>query len=658
MLKFFKKAKPQSLEIELQLLFEKEFDDDISLLLGFINIIRPKIDYLIDSQKLNDAFSWLKLNREQAIKLSNSVKSVLNNRHFHEILTESGIINSTRFREEIIKRTISKFIPFQPEKDTLEYVFNQLFYLDTDIIWLRNINIKQWENFTTILDFDANSLNEEKFNNELYYSLNLLSQRMSGLALDHEIIKMLPEFEMSESPFEKLEKSLISFQSAINDIQQKKNAFQSLMLSFSKCEDYIEKALENSKIFGISLSVNQRLLKITMQLNRFKKIVEFIYFDEKTQQSSKIDFMLYLIELNCKKNNIKSLISESTQIVTYEITQHTAKTGEHYISNNKKEYFKMLYTASGGGVIVGFLCVFKLLLSKVDVSDFGHAFLYSMNYAFGFILIYLLGFTLATKQPAMTAAALVKTIEKGIYLKNKNKHIEFAIFFSKLFRTQFVAFVGNVLLAFPVSLGLIFLIDYFFNTNIATSKSSVLIKDLSPIQSLLILHAAIAGFFLFLAGIISGAISNRNKFYNLYYRIEEHPWLKMTFGKEKSNKIANWFRNNWPGVASNFWFGIFLGSTASIGAFLGLNLDIRHITFGSGNLALGLYGTNFDITFTMLFWSIIGIACIGFVNFIVSFLLSLYVAFKSRNIPTSELKYLFISVWYYFKTKPFSFFLP
>ena len=37
------------------------------------------------------------------------------------------------------------------------------------------------------------------------------------------------------------------------------------------------------------------------------------------------------------------------------------------------------------------------LLSKLDVSPFGSAFLYSMNYALGFIIIYLLGYTLATK---------------------------------------------------------------------------------------------------------------------------------------------------------------------------------------------------------------------------------------------------------------------
>jgi site-specific recombinase len=73
-----------------------------------------------------------------------------------------------------------------------------------------------------------------------------------------------------------------------------------------------------------------------------------------------------------------------------------------------------------------------------------------------------------------------------------------------------------------------------------------------------------------LSGIISGNVSNKNKHNNVYYRIKEHPILKQNFGIERTNRIAKWFENNWAGVVSNGWFGVFLGSTASIGVFLGL----------------------------------------------------------------------------------------
>ena len=101
-----------------------------------------------------------------------------------------------------------------------------------------------------------------------------------------------------------------------------------------------------------------------------------------------------------------------------------------------------------------------------------------------------------------------------------------------------------------------------------------------------------------------------------------------------------------------------MGSTHSIGIFLGLALDIRHITFVSGNIALGIYGANFQITGMTLFWCILGIFLVGFMNFIVSFGLSLGLAFRSRNIPLIEVFSLQKSVWKHFKKHPMHFFFP
>ena len=56
------------------------------------------------------------------------------------------------------------------------------------------------------------------------------------------------------------------------------------------------------------------------------------------------------------------------------------------------------------------------------------------NYAMGFIMIYLMNFTLVTKQPAMTAATMAKVLSEG---KNNSKnYLDFAHLVSKLFRVS------------------------------------------------------------------------------------------------------------------------------------------------------------------------------------------------------------------------------
>jgi site-specific recombinase len=209
-----------------------------------------------------------------------------------------------------------------------------------------------------------------------------------------------------------------------------------------------------------------------------------------------------------------------------------------------------------------------------------------------------------------------------------------------------------------VALLIVWGIDYFTGENIVANEWQTMLQDASPIHSKALFHAGIAGIFLFLSGIISGNVSNSNKHNQVYYRIQEHPWLKNYLGIKKTTQFARWFENRWPGIISNIWFGVFMGTCGIIGAFLGLDLDIRHITFVSGNYALGIYGSGFTAEIGLLFWAFIGIWLVGFMNFTVSFGLSLLLAFRSRNIPFRETIDLAKSTWNYFKSFPLEFILP
>ncbi|MBP2283486.1 site-specific recombinase [Flavobacterium sp. CG_23.5] len=643
-------------------------EDDLEVLVRLIRLIRPSKIKKIQTINLQEIIFFLKENDFCRKQFSIYIKEILQDKKFNKILSDAAILQDVDFIFEVKKRIFAKFLPYQPQKNTLEYILNQVFYKADDSIWVNRIPFNQLEELYVLLEF--NSIYETTEPNsslsELLVAMSLITQRISGRAMETDVLKMVPEFDDFESPFGAFERELLLIEEKIRSsehhyINRDDLSYAQLLVLHKQCEEFVDKAFHNSSKYGISLRVNQNLLKIRQQLIRLKYLIPLLIIEkENDKKTNGIALALQLIKYNCYKNNVRKFIAESTQLISYEITQHTAKTGEHYITETRSEYFKMFRTALGGGLIVGILCVIKVLLSKVEASYFGHAFFYSMNYAFGFIAIYLFGFTLATKQPAMTASALIKALEEGLIKQGKDseKYEAFAILFARVFRSQFIAFVGNVIMAFPISLLGIWLIDYTLDYNIAATKWESLLTDLSPIHSLAILHSAIAGVFLFLSGIISGSIANRDKHNQVYFRIAEHPGLKRSLGKVRTLKLAKLYEKRWAGVISNFWFGIFMGSIGSIGLFLGLNLDIRHITFASGNLALGLYGANYAVSNSMLFWGIFGIGIIGLVNFMVSFSLSLGLAFRSRAISLFEVKFVVASIWNHFKARPVSFFFP
>lgn len=644
-------------------------NDEIELLVQLVSIIRPKKSKTVKTVDIQELLDFLHKNDFIRLQFSYYLKKLLHNKKFNKFLSDAGILRDVDFIFEVRKRIFSKLLPYQPNKNSLEYVLNQVFYMNTDTIWVNKISISQIEELHDLLLFKPiyDTIEEDSVLSEMLLSMNIITQRISGRAMETDVIKMVPEYDSLESPFAAFEKELHQIDDILRDPKNKHFItssdlyYKQLLILHKQCDDFVEKAFANSSKYGISLRVNQNLLRIRQQLHRLKVLIPLLVVDrEENKRNNGIQLALKLIKYNCYKNDIRGLISESTQLLSYEVTQHTAKTGEKYITETRQEYFKMFRAALGGGLIVGILCIIKVLLGKVETSDFGHAFLYSMNYSLGFIAIYLCGFTLATKQPAMTASALIRALEQGMKKQGNpsEKHQAFAVLFARVFRSQFIAFVGNVIMAFPISLLGIWLIDYAFGYNLAASKWTKLLTDLSPVHSMAIFHAAIAGVFLFLSGIISGSIANRDKHHQVYYRIQEHPVLKMTFGRNKTKKLADLYEKKWAGVISNLWFGVFMGSTASIGLFFGLNLDVRHITFASGNLALGLYGADFMVTLSLIAWGIIGIGVIGLVNFLVSFALSLGLAFRSRNIPLLEIRFIISSIWKHFKSKPMSFFFP
>lgn len=642
--------------------------DSLYFLYDLVRYIRPKNPKRVANITLRELLDHLIEFDKDRKTLSDYLKNILSGRKFHLMASDAGILQDSDFLYEIRKRISAKVLPYQPQKETLEYVLNQVFYKENDFIWINKIPLTELVELLEILqikDIYQFEKADEGAMSEMLYAMGLLTQRMSGRSMETSILNMIPKYNHLASPFLGFESEFLEIESRLrkgeiqfvdaNDLNYKQ-----LVILHNQCVELVKHAYKNSSVFGITLKVNQSLLRIRQQLDRIKFLMDLLVVDTKQDQlTNTIKLSLRLIEYNCYKNNVSKLIAESTQVVSYEITQYTAKTGEHYITETVKEYFGMFKASLGAGLIVGFLCIFKVLLSKADTSDFGFAFLYSMNYAFGFIVIYLLGFALATKQPAMTASTIIKAIEEG--RKNQSsaeQHTAFARLFARLFRSQFIAFVGNVIMAFLVALLLIWCIDSVTGINITDTKWHTLLKDASPVHSWAILHAGIAGVFLFLSGIISGNVSNKNKHNQVYYRIQENPFLKSTIGAYKSHRLATWLEKKWPGIISNFWFGVFMGSTHSIGIFLGLNLDIRHITFVGGNIALGAYGADFQLPTETWLWCLLGLFFVGFMNFIVSFGLSLGLAFRSRNIPLIEVFALQKSVWQHFKKHPLHFFFP
>lgn len=606
---------------------------------------------------------FLKSNPSISENLSHYIHNVFNKKPFVFSLTEADILSENAFMREFRKRFLNSILPPVENENTVWYIVDHVSVRPSkDLDYFQNVSSELLDEFFKVLKID-NFIEKHSVKSDMLFSMNILAWRAAGTALDADVLKMVPEYRNYDNPFLALQDEFEGVNNLFSDntnffLNAKDERYKQIKVYLAQCLEFVDAAFKNSSKYGISGKINQSLLKIRQQIIRISEILELFVIEkpEDVLQNSK-QLFFNILNYKSRKNNLSELADDSTRLLSHLITNHTAETGTQYITSSYKEYVKMFWKASGGGVIVGALCVLKMLYSYVPGSDFLHALLYSFNYSMGFIMIFLMGFTLATKQPAMTAATMAKVLSEEV--NTKENYRDFAHLVSKLFRSQFIAFVGNVLWSFPTSLAIIYGLDVLLNNNLVVpDKADHLLKDLDPIHSKAILHASIAGVYLFISGIIAGNVGNNSVFYQIPKRIAKNTSISRLFGKRFARNLSIFYSKNWAGIVSNFWFGVFLGATGPIGKFLGIDIDIRHITFAAGNLALGLYGKNFSVTQTVFWVSFATVFIIGFFNFLVSFGLSMVLAFRSRKVTITEIKEIIKEIFRYFFRNPLVFFFP
>jgi site-specific recombinase len=388
-------------------------------------------------------------------------------------------------------------------------------------------------------------------------------------------------------------------------------------------------------------------------------LTELLTENHEKRDHAVIELIQTLITTSNRRYSIIYLIDNNTKLLSRKVTENASRVGEHYISTDRAGYRQMFKKASIGGFVIAFMATTKIVTYNLVLAPIGRAFLNSMIYGLGFVFIHVIHGTVATKQPAMTAAAIASTISEGSG-KKSHQLTKLSELIVDILRTQFIAIMGNVMLAIPVALIISFAwLQYSGTPMIDSDMADHLLHDLDPFHSLALPHAAIAGVYLFLSGLIAGYYDNLAVYNHVGARIQRHRLLKSILPKSWLQRLGDFVEANLGAIMGNFLFGVFLGSTATIGFIFGLPIDIRHIAFASANLAHGLFNLSADqISWSVILISVLGVALIGMVNLIVSFSLALFVALRSKEVRFFEWGRLTKLIFGHIISHPSDFFWP
>ncbi|MDQ6477323.1 site-specific recombinase [Dyadobacter sp. LHD-138] len=630
----------------------------------FIEIIRSSYKAKVNQEiPFADILTNILMDRREKDLLAEQIYSILLSTKFVSLLTESEIGSNKGFFSDASTRLSYKFLPPVHEPDELRTQFDGFFDDKKDYQWVQAIPDENWCNFFADIFRDTTPTLSKYVAKEMLNAILVLAQRAANLGIEPEVVSKIPRVDDLDSPFLGLNREVMMYvEKMLNTYdcssEDRDNDYKHILVMISQCNTQVSYIYKHKDLFGISLQLTYMMRQLEQYLKRLTQLLDLLQSEEKSKQWLIITHLLKeFVYAENTRYSLRKHFSINLQLLTFKVIENTSKTGEHYIASDKSAYWKLFRRAMGGGAIVGLLCCNKTRLYFQHLPIFWEAFFYSLNYSIGFMLIHILGYTIATKQPAMTASTIAANLSNNG--QNPNWLESTTQLLIKLIRSQFISLVGNASIAFPIAYGLDWLYFYFNGFHIADpAKAHKLIAELNAWESLAIPHAAIAGFYLMVSGLISGYYENK-WIYNKYsLRLMHHPGLIRLLGQERLDRTAHYFERNFGALAGNFSLGVFLGSTSAIGFTFGLPLDIRHITFASGNFGIAFAGLNSHISADLWINSIIGIACIGTMNVLVSFGLSIAFALKSRNARFSEIKSLLGNLSWQFFHHGAAFFFP
>ncbi|MDX2052970.1 MAG: hypothetical protein SFV15_11295 [Polyangiaceae bacterium] len=553
-------------------------------------------------------------------------------------LFESGLPNDRGIWEESKDRLARRFLPSLRDESDLGALVLGWFSDRRAVAWLGAITPEDASRVAALLP----ATGTERLRQGLLDSIALIAARTSALGLSREMRARSPRTGLGDSPFFKLPRvcdALLDGQGTIDACSAQITASRIALGS----------VLTHLERYGVSVDVVYRIEVIDKSLTRLAQLL--LILDKIGEaRADAVTSLLHEVALaRVQDRSLRDLAGTNIQLLARKVIERAGHTGEHYITVTRGEYWKMLSSAAGGGFLTAFTCAMKYTIVWGHFPLFVEGFLASTNYACSFLLIQLLGFTLATKQPSAIAAALAHALQGS---SRTSALDELVTLITRICRSQFIAVVGNVGMVIPAAFA--FNVGYQHLTGqpfLDEAAAEYTLHSTNPLETGTVYFAALTGVFLWLSSLGAGWLENWSAYHRLPDAIAQRSprWFMRWLSHKFAHHVA--------GFGGNLTLGFMLGMMPVLGKFLGVPLEVRHITLSTGALTLALCSLGTSALHHGLIQAISGIGLILCLNFGVSFTLALLVALRARGVEHAGRR-LIPALAARFLRSPLEFFFP
>ncbi len=572
------------------------------------------------------------------------------------LFTDTGLPTHQAVFTEAADRLSKRILPEPPVEGDLSRLLFRLFPTKRGVDWFEALPGEVAARLFAALAVPS-GIALEPLRSSMRDAAVLLAVRISANGLADEVRRRLSRTSASlrDSPFLQLPKVVRIWvgeeSSTTTEVQCRE--------CIASCRKGTREVIATLDSTGVSVDLVYRLELINRQLDRLYALVTVL--SAEPIQGAQARLLYTLIRGGVRDRSLGELFRTNSRLLAQRVIERAGHGGEHYVTRTRDEQHQMVNSAGGGGAITAFSVFLKFVMSWAHLPPLIDGVANALNYATGFVTMQMFGLTLATKQPSMTAATLASTIKdttSGVESPEEADLGPLVEQVARAIRSQLAAVVGNLGMVIPGVIainGLTHLLTGHWLLD--TEYAEKIAHKHHPLHSGTIPFAMLTGVFLWAASIAGGTVENWFVVNKLHEAIASARALRSIVGSERASRFSKFLLNNISGFGGSIALGVFLGLSPVLGVLIGIPIEVRHVTFATGQLTFaGMTLGPEKVIEPDFLWSVSAIGIIGLCNFGVSFALALFVALRAREVGAIAQFGLFRAVLRRFQKAPLDFF--
>ncbi|HEY4978284.1 MAG TPA: hypothetical protein VII25_03880, partial [Candidatus Acidoferrum sp.] len=329
---------------------------------------------LVHDERWKREAVWLSIlenSPEVRTRFHDSLAALLAETNGVSLFAESGLPSDRGLLAELANRALGILLPAPHDYHELARLFVRMYPTGEEV---EHFFSQPPENFERVVALAAPDERAEQWRpmvESLVDAFCLLGARVQGLGLSEKLRVRSKPRPVQQSPLYRLTRAGDAFIVALRNREEVLPGERAWRTTVKGCREELKIIVENMDKRGVNLDVVYAMDVIEQSLGRLEAIVTVLVAHPGHEKRVAAQRLLReVIRGRLADRSVMVLLSNSMNLMSKKIVEWAGKTGEHYIANNRPEYWLMWRAALGGGLLTVGTAAIKMMVTHAGFRPF------------------------------------------------------------------------------------------------------------------------------------------------------------------------------------------------------------------------------------------------------------------------------------------------